>query len=146
MSASQKPTATRVASIHTWNKLGRIVNEGEKGILILAPVFKEEREETRTPAIPGNSATSKDESRRLVGFRTAFVYDLGQTHGKPLPEFAKTTGDPKQFADKLRALVAKVHLARIRQVHRASSRGFFRRQDSSAARHATRRRVLGAGA
>src|SRR3974390_3560364 len=93
--AYQRPTATHVAGIHTWNRLGRIVNEGEKGIMILAPVFKKEREETRTPGIPGNSAPNKDDSRRLVGFRTAFVYDVGQTHGKALPEFAKTTGDPE---------------------------------------------------
>ena len=105
--ASQKPTATRVAGFHTWNKLGRIVNEGEKGIMILAPVFKKEREGTRTPAVPGDSAHKNDDGLRLVGFRTAFVYDLGQTHGKALPEFAKTTGDPSQFAAKLRSLVAK---------------------------------------
>ena len=73
--ASQKPAATRVAGIHTWNKLGRMVNEGEKGIMILAPVFKRAREETRTPPIPGNSAPNKDEALRLVGFRTAFVYE-----------------------------------------------------------------------
>jgi hypothetical protein len=73
----QKPTATRVAGIHTWNKLGRIVNEGEKGIIILAPVFKKEREETRIPPIPGNSAPKKDDARRLAGSRTAFVYERG---------------------------------------------------------------------
>jgi hypothetical protein len=88
-------------------QLGRIVNEGEKGIMILAPVLKRTREETRTPPIPGNSAPNKDDAFRLVGFRTAFVYDVGQTHGKALPEFAKTTGDPSQFAAKLRSLVAK---------------------------------------
>jgi hypothetical protein len=54
-----------------------------------------------------NSAPNKDDALRLVGFRTAFVYDVGQTHGRALPEFAKTTGDPSQFAAKLRSLVAK---------------------------------------
>lgn len=105
--ASQKPTASRVAGIYTWNKLGRIVNEGEKGIMILAPVLKKEREENRNPPIPGNSAPNRDGAPRLVGFRTAFVYDVGQTHGKSLPEFAKTTGDPKDYADKLKAFVFK---------------------------------------
>lgn len=33
---NQKPTATACASILTWNKLGRLVNKGEKGIPILA--------------------------------------------------------------------------------------------------------------
>ena len=107
--AYQRPTATHVAGIHTWNKLGRIINEGEKGIMILAPIIKKEREQHRTPTKAGEPAAkqAKDGERRPVGFRTAFVFDVAQTHGKPLPEFAKTTGDPKRFTDKLRALVAK---------------------------------------
>ena len=36
--ALQKPTATRVAGIRTWNSLGRFVKRGEKGIVILAPM------------------------------------------------------------------------------------------------------------
>src|SRR6202043_2640074 len=44
---------------------------------------------------------------RLAGFRTAYVFDRDQTEGKPLPEFTKTTGDPKEYGDKLKALVAK---------------------------------------
>ena len=31
--SSQRPAATQVAGIHTWNKLGRIVNEGEIPLL-----------------------------------------------------------------------------------------------------------------
>jgi len=107
--AYQRPTATHVAGIHTWNKLGRIINEGEKGIMILAPIIRKEREVPQTPAKPDEPVVKqeKDAERRPVGFRTAFVFDLAQTHGKPLPEVAKTTGDPKQCTDKLRALVAK---------------------------------------
>src|SRR5437016_2786467 len=105
--SSQRPAATQVAGIHTWNKLGRIVNEGEKGVMILAPILRKDREEPRTPPGPGDSPIKKDDAVRLVGFRTAFVYDVAQTHGKPLPEFAKTMGDPKEFADKLKAFVAE---------------------------------------
>src|SRR6202011_2271886 len=36
--ARQKPEATNVAGIRTWNSLGRFVRRGEKGILILAPM------------------------------------------------------------------------------------------------------------
>src|SRR5882762_6213911 len=93
--------------MHTWNKLGRIVNEGEKGIMILAPILRKDREEPRTTPNPGDSLAKKDDALRVVGFRTAFVYDIEQTHGKPLPEFAKTTGDPREFAEKLKELVAK---------------------------------------
>ena len=107
MGALQRPTATHVAGMHTWNKLGRIVNEGEKGIMILAPILRKDREEPRTTPNPGDSLAKKDDALRVVGFRTAFVYDIEQTHGKPLPEFAKTTGDPREFAEKLKELVAK---------------------------------------
>src|SRR5437868_398281 len=34
--ARQKPDATNVAGLHTWNSLGRFVKRGEKGIFILA--------------------------------------------------------------------------------------------------------------
>jgi len=105
--ASQRPTATHVAGMYTWNRLGRIVNEGEKGIMILAPILRKDREEPRTPPNAGGSVAKKDDVFRLAGFRPAFVFDAEQTHGKPLPEFAKTTGDPREFTDKLRAFVAK---------------------------------------
>ena len=42
--ARQKPTATRVAGIRTWNSLGRFVKRGEKGILILAPMAGRRRQ------------------------------------------------------------------------------------------------------
>src|SRR5260370_4546753 len=42
--ASQKPTATHVAGFHAWQKLGRFVMKGEKGILILAPVVRRRNE------------------------------------------------------------------------------------------------------
>src|SRR5882724_3405676 len=37
--ASQRPTATRVAGIRSWNELGRRVRRGEKGIMIFAPMI-----------------------------------------------------------------------------------------------------------
>jgi hypothetical protein len=54
--ASQKPNATHVAGFRTWNELGRFVKNGEKGIMILAPIIRrkvlyddEEREEISRP-------------------------------------------------------------------------------------------------
>src|SRR6266849_5013001 len=43
--ALQKPNASYVAGFRTWNKLGRFVRKGEKGILILAPMIKRIAEE-----------------------------------------------------------------------------------------------------
>jgi hypothetical protein len=34
-----------------------------------------------------------------------------QTEGKPLPPFAETKGDPKEYADKLKAIIAKQNIA-----------------------------------
>jgi N-terminal domain of anti-restriction factor ArdC len=104
---TQRPTATRVAGYHTWRDLGRHVKTGEKGIMIFAPILTKERETPPKPPSPDQSATKKNDIFRVAGFRTAFVFDVEQTEGKELPQFAKTTGDPKEFADKLKALVAK---------------------------------------
>jgi hypothetical protein len=102
----QRPTATHVAGYHTWRDLGRHVKTGEKGIMIFAPILTKQRDNSPTPPTPEKAATTKDNVFRLTGFRTAFLFDVEQTEGKPLPEFAKTTGDPKDFADKLKTLVA----------------------------------------
>jgi hypothetical protein len=61
---AQRPSATRVAGFHTWRSVGRFVRKGEKGIAILAPIVRRRREETQ-----------EDESRVVVGFRTAYAFD-----------------------------------------------------------------------
>ena len=73
--ASQKPMATHVAGFHTWHKLGRFVKKGEKGILILAPIVRPESPSVRRQ-------TETDESSTAVGFRAAYVFDIGQTDGQ----------------------------------------------------------------
>src|SRR3989449_8094177 len=108
---SQRPTATRVAGYHTWQDLGRHVKTGEKAIKIFAPILVKEREKSPPAPSPDRTATKQNDVFRLTGFRTAFVFDVEQTEGKPLPQFAKTTGDPREFADKLKALVAKQGIA-----------------------------------
>lgn len=100
--ATQRPTATRVAGFHTWHDLDRYVKKGEKGIMIFAPILVKQKD---PPALSRDP--QQTDSPRLSGFRTAYVYDVSQTDGKPLPEFASTTGDPKDYGDKLKALVAK---------------------------------------
>ena len=93
----QKPEATQVAGYNLWHELGRQVVKGEKGIAILAPVTRkvEERdqpEQTR-PAEPGQGAAVAADSgdstataRRVVAFRPAYVWDVSQTSGDPLPD------------------------------------------------------------
>jgi antirestriction protein ArdC len=93
---AQRPSATRVAGFHTWRSVGRFVRKGEKGIAILAPIVRPRRDETQ-----------EDESRVVVGFRTAHVFDVEQTDGAPLPQTADVAGDPgEQTAALKRAIVA----------------------------------------
>ena len=84
--ASQRPEATRVAGFHAWRKFGRCVRKGEHGIAIFAPMsHRKDRDERET--------TTTDEKEIVFGFRIAYVFDVGQTDGDPLPEFAKVSGD-----------------------------------------------------
>ena len=69
--ARQKPTATRVAGIRTWNSLGRFAKRGEKGILILAPMIG--RKKVTGEAEP--TADAKEPPAQLYGFRAVYVFD-----------------------------------------------------------------------
>ncbi len=101
--ASQRPNATQVAGFHTWHDLERWVKKGEKGIMIFAPVLVKDKDHP-TPA-PVEVTKSRG-IFRLTGFRTAYVFDVSQTEGKPLPEFARTTGDVNESGERLKTLVA----------------------------------------
>jgi antirestriction protein ArdC len=99
---SQRPTATRVAGYHTWRDLGRSVRRGEKGVVIYAPVVA--RNDRGRPALLPGERPLKE--REVVGFRAAYVFDVSQTEGKPLPVPARTRGDPAAQLDRLKEVVA----------------------------------------
>ncbi len=105
--ASQRPTATRVAGFHTWHQIGRWVKRGEKSITIIAPVVSPRARPDRTES----PEQDPDRARRISGFRAAHVFDVVQTEGKPLPELSRTTGDPREFTEKLKAFVARQGIA-----------------------------------
>lgn len=89
----QRPTLTRLAGLHAWNKLGRRVKKGEKGISILAPVF------TKVNELDSNQVESAES--RLVGFRVVYVFDEAQTEGDPLPDLVHARGDPGDLIERL---------------------------------------------
>jgi hypothetical protein len=96
--ARQKPDATRVAGLYAWNQLGRNVRKGEHGIRILAPVIGIKRKK--------DSEAEKDIRTQnqgvLVGFRSAYVFDVSQTDGKELPELSsKVSGDVGERRERL---------------------------------------------
>lgn len=86
-------TPTYVAGFKQWQALGRQVMKGQSGYGILAPVTA--RFASRTPnsaeswrrlgrgerAQPGETTHTK-----LVGLRPAYVWDVTQTDGDPIPE------------------------------------------------------------
>ena len=69
--ARQKPDASRVAGMYAWNQLGRRVKKGEKGIRILAPIIGIKRK----PDAEAEKDITKQNTRVLVGFRNAYVFD-----------------------------------------------------------------------
>lgn len=99
--ARQRPSATHVAGMFAWNQLGRFVNKGEKGIAILAPVMGKSRKQGEHTDNTDTSASKPV----LLGFRKVYVWSEDQTHGAPLPELEKVTGDAGVYLDRLRDFV-----------------------------------------
>ena len=123
--ATQRPNATQVAGFHAWLDLGRHVRKGEKGIVILAPILCGRKTESHTDQDDNNNSTAQS-FRRLVGFRSAFVFDLAQTEGQDLPEFAKVKGDPQQHLELLKGLIASHSIALDYDTSIAPARGVSR--------------------
>jgi len=95
---SQKPDATRVAGLFAWNQLGRKVRKGEKGIRILAPIIGVKRK----PKEEAEKDITKQNRAVLVGFRSAYVFDVSQTDGKELPELSeRVTGNVGEYRERL---------------------------------------------
>lgn len=88
-----EPTPTYVAGFKQWASLDRHVDKGQAGYAILAPVTARfasvtpgDRASWRRLAggehpVPGEVVRS-----RMVGVRPAYVWDVSQTSGAPLPE------------------------------------------------------------
>lgn len=95
--ARQKPQATNVAGIRTWNSLGRFVRRGEKGILILAPMIGRKKAENAAEA----SEDAKEFQAQLYGFRAVYVFDISQTEGKDLPILTEVQGDVTGYRERL---------------------------------------------
>jgi len=102
--ARQRPTATRVAGIRTWNSLGRFVKRGEKGILILAPMVgrrTQRKYEIATEIDTNNAADERKPEQQVYGFRAVYVFDVSQTEGKELPTLTDVEGDVTGYREPL---------------------------------------------
>jgi antirestriction protein ArdC len=99
----QKSGATHVAGYKKWQKLGRQVQKGEKGIKILAPMtFKKKVEEEN------ENGEIVEKEKKVMYFRPVAVFDISQTDGDPIPridlslkdKFGKIMQPLLKFADK----------------------------------------------
>ena len=100
---SQFPHATRVGGFHFWLKLGRHVRKGEKGIAIFAPMVGRKRSS-------GDEELAEDERTRVYGFKSCHVFDVSQTDGAELAEFATVKGDPQEYFPRLILFVASQNI------------------------------------
>jgi len=87
----QAPQASLVCGFRRWQGMGRQVCKGERGIAILAPCAYKvsptsdgEQGAGREPGQPGPDGA--EPRRQLRGFKVAYVFDVSQTDGEPLPE------------------------------------------------------------
>jgi len=87
-----EPTPTYIAGFKQWRALGRSVDRGQSGYMIFAPVLG--RFASSTPRVaeswrrlaPRETPQHGDVVRTgMVGVRPAYVWDVSQTSGAPIP-------------------------------------------------------------
>lgn len=60
----------------------------------------------KTEEPPADDDSAEDRGKSLFGFKVVHVFDVTQTDGADLPEFATVTGDPGTHLARLEAMVA----------------------------------------
>jgi hypothetical protein len=105
--AAQRPNATHLEGVRSWNELGRSVRPGEKGIFIFAPTVGVTKKENKTEKNGKKNSNAKktaetatnppQQETHLLGFRGVYVFDIAQTGGEELPESPKAV----EIAEKL---------------------------------------------
>lgn len=127
----QNPEATYVKGYKAWNKLGRYVVKGGKGLKILAPcyrkmeVFKEPENKAEYHQMEGE----KEVKRVLSGFKITHVFDISDTAGSDeyLPVLvcglSGNGDDVKELYEKVFAVVSKDYP--VQEVFKTASKGSY---------------------
>ena len=101
LALSQCPQMTRIAGIRTWNRQGRHVRAGEKGIMILAPIKVLRKGRDKAESNPTNETadkeSSEEERRTVMLFKPVYVFDVSQTEGAELPSLIHASGDVSAY-------------------------------------------------
>jgi len=84
--ATQRPAATQVAGWRAWNEVGRRVKQGEKGILIFAPILSAPKKTENKPEGGESTGETAQPQQELLGFRPVRVFDVAQTEGAEVTE------------------------------------------------------------
>jgi len=95
---AQRPSASRVAGYTTWLRLGRQVKRGARGIAVIAPMFRRHAEDT-------DQLGGRDDRLDILAFRCAYVFDVSDTDGAPLPALTDARGNPGPYTDRLKAFI-----------------------------------------
>jgi hypothetical protein len=139
--AAQRPNATHLEGVRSWNELGRFVCPGEKGIFIFAPTvgFTEkkqiETEQNGKKPPKGKKAAESvtnppQQEAHLLGFRGVWVFDIAQTGGEELNESRRAV-DLSERLEKLLAFAESQQIKieysdRIAPAKGTSYRGLIR--------------------
>lgn len=127
----QNPEASYVMGYKAWNKLGRYVRKGSKGLAILAPCIKkiEVFKEPENKAIYHDEEGEKETKKVLAGFRIAYVYDIADTDGSDemLPVLVKglsgNTETERDIFIRLMTVISKEFV--VQEVTGTSSKGSY---------------------
>ena len=128
---SQNPNATYVKGYKAWNKLGRYVKRGSKGLAILAPCIRkvEVFKEPENKNLYHDEEAEKEIRKVVSGFRIAYVYDIADTDGDDsmLPVLvtglAGNSEQEKVIYERLLNVISKEHC--VQEVSGTASKGSF---------------------
>lgn len=128
---SQNPNATYVKGYKAWNKLGRYVKKGSKGLAILAPCIRkvEVFKEPENKNLYHDEEAEKEIRKVVSGFRIAYVYDIADTDGDDsmLPVLvtglAGNSEQEKEIYERLFGVISKGHC--VQEVSGTASKGSF---------------------
>ena len=127
----QNPEATYVKGYKAWNKLGRYVVKGGKGLKILAPCYRkmEVFKEPENKAEYHQQEGEKEVKRVLSGFKVTHVFDISDTAGSDeyLPVLVRGLSgngdDVKELYEKVLAVVSKEYP--VKEVFKTASKGSY---------------------
>ena len=107
LALAQRRDISRLAGMRQWNKVGRRVRSGEKGIMILAPMTVRKRK-----AEDSEEVTDKEtEPATITFFKPVYVFDIRQTEGKPVPMMLHAAGNAAELVPALQACVREANIA-----------------------------------